>query len=99
LDAENYGKRLGDLLRSVFAHHPAALDPPELDPYDSTAEKADHRRLLPVCEQLGVGLPCVAIDSEHGPALANASGAVPLPIACDAAAHLLEPGQQLDVDV
>jgi len=98
-DTASYGERFGDVRRPVVAHHPAALDLLAVEPGDSTAEKADHRRLLLVCEHLDVGQSCGVIDSHMDLVVANTSGAALLPIAGDAMTHLPEPGQRLDVDV
>jgi hypothetical protein len=98
-DTARLGERLRDVRRPVVAHHPAALDPLAFDPSDGTAEKANYRWLLLVCQNLDVGQSRGVIDGDMDLVLANASGAALLPIAGDAVPHLPEPSQRRDVDV
>jgi len=48
-----------------------AFDALAVEPGDSMAEKADHRRLPLVCEHLGVGQPRGVIDSDMDLVVAN----------------------------
>jgi len=97
--AAGHGKRFGDVGRAVVAHHPAALDPLAVEPGDSTAEKADHRRLLLIRQHLDIGKPCGVIHGDVDLVVADAVGASLLPVSGDAVPHLTEPCQRLDVDV
>ena len=93
------GERLGDVRRPVVGHHPAALDPLAVEPADSTSQKPDHRRLLLVRQQLGVGQPRGVINGDMDLVVAHAVGTTSLPVSGDAVAHLPESGQRLDVNV
>jgi len=98
-DTASFGESFGDVRRPVVAHHPAALDPLAVEPGDSTAEKADHRRLLLICEHLDVDQPCGVVDSDMDLVVANTSGAALLPIAGDPVTHSLKASQLFGIDV
>ena len=98
-DTASPGERLRDLCRPVVAHHPAALDSLAVEPGDSTAEKADHRRFLLVWHHLDVRQPRGVIDGDMNLVLTDAGGAAFLAITRDSIADLAQASQRLDVDV
>lgn len=49
------GECIGDIGRAVIAYHPRALDPLAVEPDNDPAEKADHRWLLCVRQNLVTG--------------------------------------------
>ncbi len=98
-DAASFGKCLGDVGRSVVAHHLTTLDALAVEPGQCPAQEADRCALLLIGQHLDVGEPCGVIDGNVDPVVTDASRAALLPVSCDAVSHLAEAGQLLDVDV
>ena len=78
---------LGEVCRPVDAHQPAALDPLAVEPGDSTAQKADHRRLLLVRKHFDIGQTRGVINGDMDLVVAHPVGTTPLPFSGDAVAH------------
>jgi hypothetical protein len=97
--AASRSERLGDVGGTVVAHHPPALEPLAVEPGDSTAEKADHRWLLLVRQDLDVGQPGGVIHSDVNLVIADAVGPSLLPVSRDPVTHPAEASQGLDVDM
>jgi len=97
--AAGLGERLGDVGRTVVAHHPSALDPLTVEPCKRPSEEADHRWLLLVLQHLDVRQPRGVVDGDMNLGVADAVGAPLLAITGDSMAELAEAGQGLDVDV
>jgi len=87
-DAASLGKDLGDVGRTVVAHHLTALDALAVEAGHGPAEKAYCRCVLLVSENLHVSEPCNVIQLHMGLIVADACGTVLLPVAgcrgCDA---------------
>lgn len=98
-DAAGLGKGLGDVGRTVVAHHLTALDALAVEPGHGAAQEADRSGLLLISKNLHIGEPRGVVDGHVDPVVADACGTALLPVAGDAVTHLAEAGQLLDVDV
>ena len=65
--AARLGERLGDITRSVVAHHTPALAPLAVEPGVKSAEKAVHRRLLLIEPTPRHGPAAWRHQRRHGP--------------------------------
>ena len=98
-DGAGFGKGLGDVGRSVVAHHLTTLDAMTVEPGQCPNQETDRCALLLIGQHLDVGEPWGVVDGHVDPVVSDASRAALLPIVCDAVTNLAEAGQLLDVDV
>ena len=88
VDMASLGERLGDVGGVVVTHQTVAFDLLAVEPGDGTAEKADHRWLLLLCQYLDVSQLRGVVDGNMGLAVADAVRAALLAITGDAVTHL-----------
>jgi len=98
-DAAGLGERPGDVGGAVVAHHPPALHTLDVEPGDRPAQKADHRWLLLVREDLDVRQSGGVVHGDMDLVVADPVGLPLLAIPGDPVPHLPEPRQGRDVDM
>ena len=91
-DAAGFGKGLGDVGRSVVAHHLTTVDAISVEPGQCPTQEADRSNNQLFGKRLDVGEPCGLVDGHVDPVVSNASKSALLPVACDAVTDLAEAG-------